>query len=226
MRKILAIVVILAVALSLGVTVVSAAPSAEAEGVVSAVKAEDAKGENVSIEVYSIDEKVSSTLQTGLANVKKETGNKDLKIVDHFEVEVEGKPTFPITVTLHVLGIKKDSVVYVLAENDPTTVVSAPAQNTVKTLQVNSLNLLAKVMPTAKTTVETIKPTVEDGKITFKLEKGIKKLAIVTDVKTAEVIEKENNVKSPQTADKVDFVVFAMMIAVVALLFVSKKVKA
>ena len=225
MRKILAIVVILAVALSLGVTVVSAAPSAEAEGIVSAVKAEDAKGENVSIEVYSIDEKVSSTLQTGLANVKKETGNKDLKIVDHFEVEVEGKPTFPITVTLHVLGIKKDSVVYVLAENDPTTVVSAPAQNTVKTLQVNSLNLLAKVMPTAKTTVEIIKPTVEDGKITFKLEKGVKKLAIVTDIKTATAVEKENNVLSPQTSDNMIYVIM-ILVSSVALFFVSKKVKA
>lgn len=225
MKKILAIVVTLAVALSLGVTVVSAAPSAEAEGIVSAVKAEDAKGENVSIEVYSIDEKVSSTLQTGLANVKKESGNKDLKIVDHFEVEVKGKPTFPITVTLHVLGIKKDSVVYVLAENDPTTVVSAPAQNTVKTLQVNSLNLLAKVMPTAKTTVEIIKPTVEDGKITFKLEKGIKNLAIVVDGKTATAVEKENNVLSPQTNDTMIYVVM-VLVASVALFFVSKKVKA
>ncbi len=200
MKKLLAIVLTLIIALSLGVTVVSAASSPEAEGVVSSIKAEDVNGQNISINVDKIDGKVSSTLQNGLAGVKKESGNKGLKIVDHFEVAIEGEPSFPITVSLSVFGIKRNSTVYILAEDGD----SAPDKNK----------------------VTTIKTTVEDGKIIFKLEKNIKKFAIVTDAETAQVVEKENNVKSPQTADNVNFVALAMMVAVGGIVFVSKKVKA
>ena len=73
--------------------------------------------------------------------------------------------------------------------------------------------------------VVSITPTVKDGKITFKLEEAVEKIAIAVDGKTATAVEKENNVLSPQTKDSMIYVVM-MLTGAVALLFVSKKVKA
>ena len=77
-----------------------------------------------------------------------------------------------------------------------------------------------------KETVEVIRPKVENGKIIFDLPKGFDRLAIVMDGKSALQVETENGVTSPQTGDVATYAVVIMAVMSLAIVFVSKKVKA
>ena len=74
--------------------------------------------------------------------------------------------------------------------------------------------------------VKVIIPKVEKGKIIFDLPKGFDRLAIVMDGKSALQVEKENGITSPQTGDVTTYAVVLMAIMSLAIVFVSKKVKA
>lgn len=193
MKKVLAFLLTAVLVISASVCVAFAAPSAEAQGVISAVSAVDANEQAAVFRVRKIDGKVNSNFYNTLTGLKDETKNDTLKIVGHYTVEVEGESKYPLNVTFDVLGISASSDVYVLLQNGSEVVA--------------------------------VTPTVKDGKVTFKLEKAVEKIAIVVDGKTATTVEKENNVLSPQTSDNMVYVVMVLTVAV-ALLFVSKKIKA
>lgn len=82
------------------------------------------------------------------------------------------------------------------------------------------------VMVQEDNNVKTIETKVVNGKITFSIEKAIQKFAIVVDKATAQNVEKENNVLSPQTGDFSMAVVVMGVIALMAVAFGFKKVKA
>ncbi len=194
MKKIAVFLLTMVLVLSLGLSVVSAAPSPEAQGVVSGIAATDADEKEADVSLKVINGKVDKSFQNTLKGIKDETSDKTLKIVGHYELEVNGTPKYPISVSLNVLGISASSKAYVLVQKGSEVV--------------------------------SITPTVKDGKISFTLEEKVDKIAIVTDGKTATQVEKENNVKSPETADTTPYVVLIALIAVLALIVTSKKVKA
>lgn len=194
MKKVLAILLTAVLVMAASVCVVSAAPSSEAQGVISGITAKDADENEAKVTVEKIDGKVNKYFYNTLTGLKSETSNKTLKVVGHYNLKVEGSPKYPISIVLDVLGISDSSDVYVLLQNGKEVV--------------------------------SVTPTVKDGKVSFELEEKVEKIALVTDGKTAQNVEKENNVLSPQTADTSVFVIVAMFIAAVSVAFVSKKVKA
>ncbi len=193
MKKLLAFLLTLVLVASCGTMVAFAADdSPEAEGVISDSEAVDANGKEVDIEFEKIDGKVIKEFADELDNLKEETGNKDLKIVDQFNVDVKGSPKYPVDVTLKVLGVSKSSKVYVLVKT---------SDGNIKSLEV----------------------TVKKGKISFSITENIKKLAIVVDKKTAQNVEEENNIKSPQTADYSVAMVIVAVLGLFATALVFKK---
>ena len=68
--------------------------------------------------------------------------------------------------------------------------VNARALSAVQNLAVNTINTAG---------VKVLETTVVDGKVTFTLEKQVKKFSIVVDGTTAQNVEKENSITSPQT---------------------------
>ncbi len=194
MKKVLAFLLTAVLVVSASVCVAFAAPSAEAQGVVSGITATDANDKEVTVTVEKIDTKVNKYFYNTLTGLKNETKNKTLKVVGHYDIAVAGKAKYPLSVVLDVLGISASSQVYVLLQKGNEVVA--------------------------------ITPTVKDGKVVFELEEEVDKIALVTDGKTATKVEKENGVKSPQTADVSVFVMVAMFMAAISVAFVSKKVKA
>ncbi len=193
MKKLLALLLTLVLTVSCGTMVAFAADdSPEAEGVISDSEAVDANGKEVEIEFEKIDGKVIKDFADELDNLKKETENKDLKIVDQFDVIINGGPKYPVDVTLNVLGVSKSSKVYVLVK-------------------------------TADGNIKSIEVTVKEGKLSFSITENIKKLAIVVDKKTAQNVEEENNIKSPQTADYTVAVLIIAMLGLFATAVVCKK---
>lgn len=192
MKKILALLLTVILVAAMGVTVY-AAPSAEAQGVISGMTVVDSNNDDVSFSFEKIDGKVNKYFYNTLTELKTEEGDKSLKVVGHYDVEVEGAPEYPLTVTLKVLGISNTSSVYVLAQKGKGVVV--------------------------------ITPEIDGNKLTFTVDEGFEKLAVVTDGKTADKVEKENDVLSPQTADMSIYVAIAAFISLVAMAVIPKKIK-
>ena len=194
MKKILAFLLTVVLVMSASVCVAFAAPSAEAQGVVSGITATDADKELAQVSLEKIDGKVNKYFYNTLTGLKSETKNKTLKIVGHYNVIVKGSPKYPVSLALDVLGISASSDVFVLLQKGKEVV--------------------------------SVTPTVKDGKVSFELEEKIDNLAIVVDGKTATKVEKENDVLSPQTSDVTTYAVVMMLMALVAVAFVTKKVNA
>ncbi|MBQ4120227.1 MAG: hypothetical protein IJD45_07565 [Clostridia bacterium] len=192
MKKILALLLTVVLVAVMGVTVY-AAPSAEAQGVISGMTVVDSNDDDVSFALKKIDGKVNKYFYNTLTELKTEKGDKSLKVVGHYDVEVEGEPEYPLTVTLKVLGISKTSSVYILAQKGKGVVV--------------------------------ITPEIDGNKLTFTVDEEFEKLAVVTDGKTADKVEKENDVLSPQTADMSVYVAIAAFISLVAIAIIPKKIK-
>lgn len=194
MKKVLAFLLTAILVISSGVCVAFAAPSAEAQGVISGITATDADKKEATVKVEKIDKKVNKHFQKTLSGLKNETKKNTLKIIGHYDIDVLGNPEYPLDVVLDVLGVSASSDVYVLLQKGDEVVA--------------------------------VTPTVKDGKIMFSLEEKIDKIALVTDGKTADKVEEETGVKSPQTADASVFVMIAMFVSAICAAFVSKKVKA
>ncbi len=192
MKKVLAILLMVVLVAAMGVTAY-AAPSAEAQGVISGVTAVDGDDNEVNFAIEKIDGKVNKEFQKTVADLKTEKGDKSLKVVGHYDVEVDEDANYPLSVSLNVLGVSKNSSVYILAQNGDEVVV--------------------------------ITPEVKDGKLVFEVEEEFEKFAVVTDGKTANKVEKENDVLSPQTGDVTVFVAIAAFISLVAIAFLPKKIK-
>lgn len=195
MKKILAVLLTMVLVLAMGTMAVSAADaSPEVNGIISGTEIKDADSKDVEIDFEKIDGKVTTDFQEGLKDLKKESGDNNLKVVAQYDVKTEGTPKYPVSVTLDVLGVSDSSKVYVMVQEGSN--------------------------------VKAIETTVVNGKITFKVENAISKIAIVVDKATAANVEKENNVLSPQTGDFSVMVAVMGVLAAVAAGFVFKKVKA
>ena len=194
MKKVLAFLLTVMLVATASVCVAFAAPSVEAQGIISGITAIDADDNEAAVTVEKIDSKVNKNFYDTLQGLKDETKDKSLKVVGHFDVEVEGEPEYPLTITLDVLGISKSSNVYVLVQNGKDVIA--------------------------------ITPTVKDGKLVFEVEEEIEKFAIVTDGKTANKVEKDNDVLAPQTSDATIYVLLAAIVAMGVMVISYKKVKA
>lgn len=193
MKKVLAFLLTAVLVVSASVCVAFAAPSVEVEGVISGVTVTDKNDKAVEVEVEKIDGKVNNNLYSSLTGLKNETKKTTLKIVGQYNIDVQGKPKYPLSVVLDVLGISSSSDAYILLQKGKEVIV--------------------------------VTPTIKNGKVMFELTEKIDKLALVVDGKTANKVEKENGVLSPQTSDSLGYVVM-VLVAAVAMFFVSKKVKA
>lgn len=118
MKKVLAFLLTVVLVVSAGVCVAFAAPSAEAQGIISGITATDAAKEDVAITVEKIDGKVNNAFEEELEDLKKDEKDDTLKVVGHYELVVDGDPEYPVSVTLDVLGIDDGSKVFVMVEKD------------------------------------------------------------------------------------------------------------
>ena len=126
MKKVLAFLLTVVLVVSASVCVAFAASSPEAQGVISGVTAIDANNQEAKVGFEKIDGKVNKNFYDTLQGLKDEVKDSTLKVVGHFEVEVDGKPEYPLTVTLDVLGISKSSKVFVMLQKGKETVVVEP----------------------------------------------------------------------------------------------------
>lgn len=126
MKKVLAFLLTVVLVATAGICVAFAAPSAEAQGVISGIEAVDAEQKKADVRVEKIDGKVNKYFYNTLNGLKDETDDKSLKVVGHYELEVEGEPEYPLTITLDVLGISKSSKVFVLLQKGKDVVSVTP----------------------------------------------------------------------------------------------------
>lgn len=118
MKKILVFLLTVILALStFSVLSFAATKSPEAEGVISGIVAKDDNDEDVSVSFEKIDGKVVKEFAKALEELKKELGTKDLKVIDQYDVDIDGSPEYPVAITLSVLGISDSSKGYVLVKN-------------------------------------------------------------------------------------------------------------
>ena len=132
MKKTLAILLTLVLVFAMGTMAVSAATSAspEVNGIISGTEIKDADSKDVSVEFVKIDGKVATEFQNELKDLKKESGDNNIKVVAQYEVKTEGTPKYPLTVTLDVLGVSASSKVYVMVKEG----------NNVKTIETTVVN--------------------------------------------------------------------------------------
>lgn len=117
MKKILAVLLTLVLVFAIGTMAVSAATaSPEVNGIISGTEIKDADSKDVAVDFEKIDGKVTTEFQNELKDLKKESGDNNVKVVAQYEVKVEGTPKYPLTVTLDVLGVSASSKVYVMVQ--------------------------------------------------------------------------------------------------------------
>lgn len=226
MKKLLAclLVVILSFGMCLG-SVSAATASPHANGIVSNISAIDSDNSVVSFNIKKIDSKVPSDFQAELKELKTEKKDDSLKVVAQYGTEVIGNPKFPVKVTLNVLGVSSSSKVYVMVKEKAVTTTSVKDNESKVITLSNAYDLKATTLA-ASNEIKVFETTVEDGKITFTLERNIETLAIVADKATATNVEKANNVTSPQTGDNSVIVTMIAILSLAFTLLVYKKVKA
>lgn len=226
MKKLLAclLVVILSFGMCL-VTVSATTASPQANGIVSNIEATDSSNSNVNFNLKKIDGKVTTDFQTQLKALKTEKKDDSLKVVAQYGAEVIGNPKFPVKVTLSVLGVSSSSKVYVMVKEKNVTTTS-DKDNEPKVITLSNVYDLKATTLAATSGIKVFETTVENGKISFTLERNIESLAIVTDKTTAANVEKENNVPSPQTGDNSAIVTMIAILSLAFTLLVYKKVKA
>jgi LPXTG-motif cell wall-anchored protein len=117
MKKILTVLLTLVLVFAIGTMAVSAATaSPEVNGIISGTEIKDADSKDVAVDFEKIDGKVTTEFQNELKDLKKESGDNNVKVVAQYEVKVEGTPKYPLTVTLDVLGVSTASKVYVMVK--------------------------------------------------------------------------------------------------------------
>jgi LPXTG-motif cell wall-anchored protein len=156
MKKTLAILLTLVLVFAMGTMAVSAATSAspEVNGIISGTEIKDADSKDVSVEFVKIDGKVATEFQNELKDLKKESGDNNIKVVAQYEVKTEGTPKYPLTVTLDVLGVSASSKVYVMVkEGDSVKTIETTVVNGKITFTVeNAIQKIAIVTDKATAT--------------------------------------------------------------------------
>lgn len=117
MKKILAFLLATVLFATCAFMAVSAAPSPEAQGVISSSSAEDKDGNEVSVTIEKIDGKVTKTFEKGLSNLKKEIKDNNVKVVAQYEIKTPKKVKYPLSISLNVLGVSGSSKLFVLVED-------------------------------------------------------------------------------------------------------------
>lgn len=125
MKKVLALILMVVLFAAMGVTVF-ATPSSEAQGIVSGIIVIDGDDAEVSFVVNKIDGKVNKHFQESLTELKIKEDEKSLKVVGHYDIELDDDAQYPLSVTLNVLGVSDNSSVYILAQNGDEVVVITP----------------------------------------------------------------------------------------------------
>ncbi len=227
MKKLFACLLVLILTFSMSFMTASAAPSPEANGIISGIEATDANGDEAYVELIKIDGKVKDYFQNGLKDLKKEIGDNTLKVVAQYKVKVVGDPVYDLDVILNVLGISKSSKVYLMVKEGAVENTSSTSEAKVINLS-NVYDLKATNLAKSANGVVSFAVDAESGKISFTLEEGVQSLAIVTDGKTAANVEKENDILSPQTSENFDvtpYVAVIALISVLAIAILPKKIK-
>lgn len=123
MKKLLATVITLALALTAFVATVSAAPSPEKEqGTVTTVTAKDAGNKDISIKLENATGNTAA-FDGVITDLQKE--NKNLKVADHKIISAADSSTvkFPVTVEFSVPGVKENTKAILLLKKADGTVV-------------------------------------------------------------------------------------------------------
>ena len=156
MKKTLAILLTLVLVFVMGTMAVSAATTAspEVNGIISGTEIKDSDNKDVVVSFEKIDGKVTKEFQEELKDLKKESGDNDVKVVAQYEVKIEGTPKYPLSVTLDVLGVSTSSKVYVMVKEGEnvktieTTVVNGKITFTIE----NAIQKIAIVTDKATAT--------------------------------------------------------------------------
>ena len=156
MKKTLAILLTLVLVFAMGTMAVSAATTAspEVNGIISGTEIKDSDNKDVVVSFEKIDGKVTKEFQEELKDLKKESGDNDVKVVAQYEVKIEGTPKYPLSVTLDVLGVSTSSKVYVMVKEGEnvktieTTVVNGKITFTIE----NAIQKIAIVTDKATAT--------------------------------------------------------------------------
>ena len=192
MKKVLAFLLTAIMAVT-AFTVAAENPSPEkSSGVIVSVSGEDADGQPVEldIEIEEIDESKETDYNQAVEEIKKETNDSNLKVIDYRRLVLKKgeNPKFPLTVNLKVPGIKTTSKVYVLFKSDAAnaTGLSSDAEDgEVIGLSV-SMNF-KRVINLASTNGDVVRLDAKPGKdvvtVTFN-ELG--SFALVADAQTVE----------------------------------------
>lgn len=155
MKKILAVLLAMVLVFAMGTMAVSAASaSPEVNGIISGTEIKDADSKEVEIDFEKIDGKVTKEFQEGLKDLKKESGEDNLKVVAQYDVKTEGTPKYPVTVTLDVLGVSSSSKVYVMVqEGDNVKAIETTVVNGKITFTIE--NAISKIAIVADKTTAT-----------------------------------------------------------------------
>ena len=228
MKKVLAVLLTAILAVSaLTVAATSVSPE-KSSGVIVSVSGKDADGNALKLAVESTKIE-QSTYTKALDNLKKETGDDNLKIVDQKQLVLkEGKdPKFPLTVELKVPGVKPTSKVYVLFkafENQAEGLSDKAADGEVIGLSATTSFKLINLAE-ATTGVEKLDAVAGTDKVTATF-KALGEFVLVTDAQTVVDITEaaKDTTKSPQTSDKATpvMVVLFAVVAVAAVVSVKK----
>ena len=210
-------------------TVAAETPSPEkSTGVIVSVTGKDADGNalKLAVEPTKIEQ---SAYTSALDNLKKETGDDNLKIVDQKQLVLkEGKdPKFPLTVELKVPGVKPTSKVYVLFkafENQAEGLSDKAADGEVIGLSAaTSFKLINLAEATGG--VEKLDAKADTDKVTVTFN-TLGEFVLVTDAQTVVDIASavaENAPTSDKTADKATPVMVVLFAVVAVATVISAK---
>lgn len=142
---------------------------------------------------------------------------------------IEGKVTTNFQNGLKDLKKDKGDNTLKVAGQYDVKIIGEPEFPVTVTLSVLGISENSKVyimVEEENSNVRVLTATVKSGKVTFVLERKVKRFAIVVDGVTAQNVEKENNITSPQTGNNTTAMAITFVLALVAAAFAFKKVHA
>ena len=161
MKKIISLIIAFVFIFSCATLTVGAVnPSPEVDDVISNIGATDVNNNKVSVNFIRRDELIEDLKPV----------DADDKIVAQYDVTIEGTPKYPITVTVDVAGVKKNTKIYILAKDEDGSV------------QLIDATVIA------------------DGKVKFVLDKYYSVISFVTDKETATHIGESDKTGDNTTA--------------------------
>lgn len=178
MKKIISVLVAFILVVCGFAFTVNAEPSPEVDGVISILDIIDNKGNRARIRLIEID---TNKMDDDLKPESKEEAT-----LAQYDVEIEGTPEYPVTITAEIKGVKTTSTVYVLAKKADGTV--------------------EKIAAAVKA----------EGKVEFVLKGDYARLSVIVDKKTATSIGVSDKTGDNSTAVVMNILGLAALLAVVS----------